>query len=83
MRKVRLKKPLDKLEGKRLNRTVKLQRNGIPMPVDLIPEQMIEEILENVGNKLDEKYGKKDWVKRGYWFLVIVFLSVPLVYFFW
>lgn len=83
MRKVRLKKPLDQLEGKRLNRMVKLHRNCIPMPVDLIPDQVIENLLEDVGNKLDEKYGKKDWVKRGYWLLVVVFLSVPVVYFFW
>ncbi|MGB1354747.1 MAG: hypothetical protein ACPG79_05245 [Poseidonia sp.] len=53
------------------------------MPVDLIPDQVIENLLEDVGNKLDEKYGKKDWVKRGYWLLVVVFLSVPVVYFFW
>jgi len=53
------------------------------MPVDFIPDQLIENVLEDVGNKLDEKYGQRNWVKWLYWLLVIVSLSVPIVYFFW
>ena len=45
--------------------------------------------FENVREKshkqsnIDEKYGQKNWVKRGYWRLVSVFLSVPIIYYFW
>ncbi len=53
------------------------------MPIDILPDKLIENVLEDVGNKLDEKYGKGDWVKRVYWLLVIVVLSVPVIYLFW
>ena len=53
------------------------------MPVDLVPVELIENVLESVGEQMDKKFGKKNWMKRLYWVSIIVVLSIPVVYYFW
>ena len=53
------------------------------MPVDIVPAELIEDVLESVGEQMDKKFGKKNWMKRLYWVSIIVVLSIPVVYYFW
>ncbi len=53
------------------------------MPVDFIPDKMIEEALESVGESLDKKLGGKWWVKPLYYASIGIVLSIPIIYFFW
>ena len=59
------------------------QRMVVSMPVDLVPAELIEEVLESVGEQIDKKMRGKNWVKPLYWVSIIVVLSIPLVYYFW
>ena len=53
------------------------------MPVDIVPAELIEDVLESVGEQIDKKMKGKNWVKPLYWVSIIVVLSIPLVYYFW
>ena len=55
----------------------------VSMAVDLVPVELIENVLESVGEQMDKKFGKKNWMKRLYWVSIIVVLSIPVVYYFW
>ena len=41
------------------------------MPIDLISAELAENTFVALGDKLDEKFGKKSWVKPLYWMTVI------------
>jgi len=53
------------------------------MAVDLVPVELIENVLESVGEQIDKKFGKRNWMKRLYWVSILVVLSIPVVYYFW
>lgn len=53
------------------------------MPVDIVPAELIEDVLESVGEQIDKKMKGKNWVKPLYWASIIVVLSIPVVYYFW
>ena len=53
------------------------------MPVDIVPAELIEDVLESVGEQIDKKMKGKNWVKPLYWVSIIVVLSIPVVYYFW
>ena len=53
------------------------------MPADIIPDQLVEEALEAIGDTLDKKLNGRRWVKPLYWTSVIVVLAIPIVYYFW
>ena len=55
----------------------------VSMAVDLVPVELIENVLDSVGEQMDKKFGKKNWMKRLYWVSIIVVLSIPVVYYFW
>lgn len=55
----------------------------VSMPVDIVPAELIEDVLESVGEQIDKKMKGKNWVKPIYWVSIIVVLSIPLVYYFW
>ena len=55
----------------------------VSVPVDIVPSELIEDVLESVGDQLDKKMKGKNWVKPLYWSSIIVVLSIPLVYYFW
>jgi hypothetical protein len=55
----------------------------VSMAVDIVPAELIENVLESVGEQIDKKFGKKNWMKRLYWVSIIVVLSIPVVYYFW
>ena len=55
----------------------------VSVPVDIVPAELIEEVLESVGEQIDKKMRGKNWVKPLYWVSIIVVLSIPLVYYFW
>ena len=53
------------------------------MPADIIPDQIVEEAVGAIGNKLEQKLNGKWWIKPLYWLTVIVVLSIPVVYYLW
>ena len=53
----------------------------VSMP-DLAAE-LIEGVLESVGEQVDKKLGKRNWMKPLYWFSVVIVLGFPVVYYFW
>ena len=53
------------------------------MPVDGIPDQIVEEAVGAIGDKLEQKLNGKWWIKPLYWLTVIVVLSIPVVYYLW
>ena len=55
----------------------------VSVPVDIVPSELIEDVLESVGDQLDKNMKGKNWVKPLYWVSIIVVLSIPLVYYFW
>lgn len=55
----------------------------VSMPVDIVPAELIEDVLESVGEQIDKKMKGKNWVKPLYWASIIVVLSIPVVYYFW
>jgi len=55
----------------------------VSMAVDIVPVELIEDVLESVGEQIDKKLGKKNWLKYLYWISIIVVLSIPVVYYFW
>ncbi len=55
----------------------------VVVPADIIPDQLVEEALETIGNTLDKKLHGKWWAKPLYWLSIIVVLSIPIAYYFW
>ncbi|HJM54665.1 MAG TPA: hypothetical protein QGI72_00295 [Poseidonia sp.] len=53
------------------------------MPIELIPPELAEEAFVAVGDKLDEKFGGRAWVKPLYWTTVIALFSSLIIYYFW
>ena len=53
------------------------------MPADIIPDQLVEEALEAIGDTLDRKLNGRWWIKPLYWISVIIVLAIPIVYYFW
>ena len=53
------------------------------IPADFIPDQLVEEALEAIGDTLDKKLNGRRWVKPLYWTSVIVVLAIPILYYFW
>ena len=58
-------------------------RNGKVVAADIIPDQLVEEALEAIGETLEKKLKGRWWVKPLYWLSIIVVLSIPIVYYFW
>ncbi len=52
------------------------------MPADILPSELIEEVLESVGEQIDKKMRGKNWVKPLYWFSIVNVLGLPLVDYF-
>ncbi len=50
---------------------------------DIIPDQLVEEALEAIGETLDKKLKGSWWIKPLYWLSIIVVLSIPIVYYLW
>ena len=50
------------------------------MPADIIPDQLVEEALEAIGDTLDKKLNGRRWVKPLYWTSVIVVLALSLIH---
>lgn len=53
------------------------------MPAELIPAELVENTFVAVGDKIDEKFGQKSWVKPLYWMTVIGLFAALAVYYFW
>jgi len=53
------------------------------MAIDIIPDKLVEDVLESVGEKLDEKLGTQKWVKPLYWVMIVVVLSIPVIYYYY
>lgn len=54
--------------------------------VGLMPDaaaELIEGVLESVGEQIDKKLGKRNWMKPLYWFSIVIVLGLPVVYYFW
>ena len=52
------------------------------MPPELVPFEIIEEVLEDTGNALDKRFGMKKWLKPLYWTTVVaVFFGIAAYYF--
>ena len=62
--------------------TINRQRNMVVSMPDLAAE-LIEDVLESVGEQIDKKLGKRNWMKPLYWFSIVIVLGFPIVYYFW
>lgn len=62
--------------------TIHRQHEVVVSMPDLAGE-LIEGVLESVGEQIDKKLGKRNWMKPLYWFSVLIVLGFPVVYYFW
>ena len=62
--------------------TIHRQQEVVVSMPDLAGE-LIEGVLESVGEQIDKKLGKRNWMKPLYWFSVLIVLGFPVVYYFW
>ena len=62
--------------------TINRQRIMVVSMPDLAAE-LIEDVLESVGEQIDKKLGKRNWMKPLYWFSIVIVLGSPIVYYFW
>ena len=62
--------------------TINRQRIMVVSMPDLAAE-LIEDVLESVGEQIDKKLGKRNWMKPLYWFSIVIVLGFPIVYYFW
>jgi len=62
--------------------TINRQRITVVSMPDLAAE-LIEDVLESVGEQIDKKLGKRNWMKPLYWFSIVIVLGLPIVYYFW
>jgi len=47
------------------------------------PDGLVEEMLGGIGDAIEDRIKHKWWSKILYPFFVLVFLSVPVIYYFW
>lgn len=53
------------------------------MTADAIPIGLIEDVLEDVGEALDERFGSSKWIKPLYWLTVVVMFTGVAIYYVW
>ncbi|MFL2984164.1 MAG: hypothetical protein ACJZ5B_01595 [Candidatus Poseidoniaceae archaeon] len=51
--------------------------------MDSSPSGLIEEALAEIGDAIGEKIDHKWWSKMLYPMFVLIFLSIPIIYYFW
>ncbi len=51
--------------------------------MDSSPSGLIEEALAEIGDAIGERIEHKWWSKILYPMLVLIFLSIPIIYYFW
>tara|TARA_B100001996_G_scaffold347734_1_gene305455 strand:- start:5568 stop:5774 length:207 start_codon:yes stop_codon:yes gene_type:complete len=54
-----------------------------PSAMDSSPSGLIEEALAEIGDAIGEKIDHKWWSKMLYPMFVLIFLSIPIIYYFW
>tara|TARA_B110000003_G_C16583088_1_gene508827 strand:+ start:1123 stop:1383 length:261 start_codon:yes stop_codon:yes gene_type:complete len=54
-----------------------------PRAMDSSPSGLIEEALAEIGDAIGEKIDHKWWSKMLYPMFVLIFLSIPIIYYFW
>ena len=55
----------------------------VPRAMDSSPSGLIEEALAEIGDAIGEKIDHKWWSKMLYPMFVLIFLSIPIIYYFW
>ena len=55
----------------------------LPSVMDSSPSGLIEEALAEIGDAIGERIEHKWWSKMLYPMLVLIFLSIPIIYYFW